>query len=62
MSNWRERAEQESLRLASEQEAARQAAGQTERDKEALIQEKLGVFDELGIRRTLAEIQRGKTT
>lgn len=58
MSNWKERAEQEKLRLAREQESSRQAKNQAETDKEALIRERLGLFDELGIRRMLAEIQR----
>jgi hypothetical protein len=58
MSNWRERAEQERLRLAREQEAAQQSADQAKKNREALIHENLGLFDQLGIRRILGEIQR----
>lgn len=58
MSNWRERAEQENLRRSSEQESLQRAVEQASKDKVELVRERLGLFEELGIRRTLAEIQR----
>lgn len=69
MSNWAERAEQERQRQAAEAAAAQraldtkrqtdaQAAERLRKEQEAQILAKLKLFDELGLERTLREIQR----